>query len=117
MCRVLAPGGLQGCEEAGHEAGALGEAFDQEVLLEGVAAGAEDAEAVEGGDAHGAGEVAVRAAAGAAVGEGEADFAGQGLGLGVEGEHVRVGFQTGRVTWRVTVNWTSFWRPPRASMR
>src|SRR5215208_6835167 len=60
-------------QEPGHEPAALDQAVDQDVLVEGVIAGALDAEAVERRDAHRAGEVAVRAAAGALVRDVEAE--------------------------------------------
>ena len=56
------------------------------MLLRGVEALAEHAEPVEGRDAHGPGEVTIRAATRAALGEDDSGFRREGLGHAVEGE-------------------------------
>ena len=56
--------------------------------MDGVGTVADGAEAVEGGDAEGGGEVAVGAAAGGGFAEGEAEFTGDGFGAREEGDAV-----------------------------
>src|SRR6266849_1209020 len=60
---------LQRRQQSGHQAAALGEAVDLDVFVERMRIGATNAQAIEGGDSHRAGEITVGAAAGAAVGK------------------------------------------------
>src|SRR5947209_16913143 len=62
-------GSLQRRQQSRHQPAALGEAVDLDVLVQGMRAVAAHAEAVERRNAHGAGEIAVGTAAGAAMRE------------------------------------------------
>jgi hypothetical protein len=81
---------LLGCKQRGEEGGALRHGVDEDVFVGGVGAVAYGAEAVEGGDAEGGGEVAVGAAAGCGFAKREAEFAGDGFGAGEKGGAVFV---------------------------
>jgi hypothetical protein len=82
---LLARRRLGGCKKGGEEGGTLRHRVDYDVLIGGVGAVAYGAEAVEGGDAEGGGEVAVGAAAGRGFAEREPEIAGNGFGAGVKG--------------------------------
>src|SRR3954449_5464967 len=56
-------------QQARHQTATLGEAVDLDMFVERMSVGATNAQAIQGGYAHGARKIAVRAAAGAAVRE------------------------------------------------
>src|SRR5260370_36495756 len=68
---------LQRRQQPGHQPAALGQAIDLDMLIERMRIGPADAEPVERGYPHRAGEIAVGAATGAAMGKIKAHVPGQ----------------------------------------
>ena len=54
-------------QECGQESGAFGHRFEEDVLVSGVGAISNSAEAIEGGNAEGRGEIAIGAATGSSL--------------------------------------------------
>src|SRR5882757_8410335 len=74
---IAAPGLFQRRQQSCHQPAALGEAFDDDVFVEGMRIGAAHAETIEGGDAYRASKIAIRAAAGGGMRQFHTELLGQ----------------------------------------